>query len=472
MKLIKFFVCALFFLFLILCQFSTAVYCKDKLDIPDKMEIIFDSSSNFIFSNISGAKISKAKLFLSVAHLEMETIDIMVSIESTDLTWRFNGVKLKQKDSKFYSDIFSIEWDGLDKNRKLVISGSYNVKIFVLDTKDNTLENNSHNFYVDNNLPDIRKIEMKPEGLSNIKLEAQIFDDTKIESVIFQFQNYKKGKQDELLLQSSAINEGEYSCIISSEAFPDRTLFEGVLIAKDKAANISAAKVSLFFAPEISIKANSDILYFNSEILPRQMQIQGTYTVGTLKTNINETYENTNNLEGSNWLKNMEIKNATTGKSINPALNENGEWNADLKDFLIQGDNQIEYCVIDYFSSVNNGKCSVIVNYDTELPLIKRAYIWPAGGQIIMTEMSEKVKLISNKTTFEVDLIKLNGSKITLSGFGRLVNDDRDIEVQPDKDFISKVEKGDNIIIRILNIIDIAGNTADKIESEKFVYDK
>ncbi|MBI4650318.1 hypothetical protein HY745_03335 [Candidatus Desantisbacteria bacterium] len=460
MKLIKKII--IYSLFLLIIIIITVF--ADKSD--DRMGIYFEPSGNFIFSNASGALLNKGNLKFHVTHKELTNVDIMVNIETTGKNWKFNKINLKPKDgSKFYSEPFLIEWDGLDKDNNPVVSGQYVIKIIVLDEQDNVLEDSTGSFFVDNSPPEIRKIEVKHGENSELRIEAQIFDDSKMDKVIF-----KNTTGEELTFQSNTALEGEYFLTLNSGKLLNKLPFHGTILAKDKTSNVSTAKIAISVNPDIIVKSDNNIMYFNAGILAHNLKIQGNYSIGTLKVTINENYENTYNLEGTNWIKKIEIRNTFNDKILVPILNEAGEWEANVGDFLTQGENQLQYNIIDYFGGITQKTCPITIVYDRELPVIIKAYQW-AKSQI-MLEMSEKVMIVPNTTLFEVELTKSAGMKNTYNASGRLINNDMNIEVQPEQEFLNAAEKGDKVIVKLTKISDIAGNMPDKVESMEFIYEK
>lgn len=431
----------------------------------EKIEVHYDTSSSLIFSNTPGAVINKGKFVFNISHKDTDMVDIMVSIENTNKDWRFNKVKLQSKDGKFYSENFSIDWDGVDKENKPVISGHYNIKIFVVDAQDNSIEDNNNIFNVDNAVPDIRKVEFRPDENNLLRIEAQIFDDSKIGKVSFQYTT-KMGSKEEVVLQANADKEGDFFAAIPMGSILNISSLEGTLLAKDKAMNASSAKVSLTLTPDLTITSEDNKIYFNADVMPYQFKIEGKYSIGNLKVSINDSFENTYELEGKSWIKKVELKNTNNDKIVVPAVSEVGTWEADINNTLSKGDNRFHYIYTDYLNNTTVREIKTNIIYDIDPPRILKGYMW-AGGQI-MVDMSEKVKIVSNKTLFEIDMLKADGSKTTVSGSGRLINNDINIEIQAGQDLV----KGEKIVIRMIKLADIADNTPDKIESEPFIYDK
>ncbi|MBI5207380.1 MAG: hypothetical protein HY934_06265 [Candidatus Firestonebacteria bacterium] len=448
-------------LFLLFC-FTLVI---SALEVKKTMKVNYDNKSSYILSNIIGASVNTGKVLFTVSSDNADILDIMVAIENTDKVWKFNKVELKQKDSKYESEIFSVVWNGMDKENKALIEGEYNIKIMAVNTQDETIEDNTHSFNIDNLIPEIRSVTLNPKTDNTIKIEAQIFDNSEINKVTFHIKGMEK---DEFLLNQDIVHNGLYFGSVSTGILKDN--FEGVILATDKALNISICKITPNINYEIKVESESNIISFNASILPYQFNIKGTYSIGTLKTNVNDNYENTIDLNGTNWIKKIEIRNLSGNRTSIPILDENGGWEINnIKDFLNNGENRIQFVITDLFSNLITKDSPIVINYDIELPRIDKAYKW-AGSQIIL-EMSEKVKIIPNQTLFEVDLIKPSGEKSTFAASGRLTNNDSNIELLIEGDFLSKIVKGDKIITRAIKISDIAGNISEKIESPEFIFE-
>ncbi|MBI5416847.1 hypothetical protein HZA55_02715, partial [Candidatus Poribacteria bacterium] len=225
-------------------------------------------------------------------------------------------------------------------------------------------------------------------------------------------------------------------------------------------------KVTLTLTPDLTITSEDNRIYFNADVMPYQFKVEGKYAIGNLKVSINDSFENTYELEGKSWIKKIELKNTNNEKIVIPAVSEVGTWEADINNILSKGDNRFHYSYTDYLNNTTVREIKTNIIYDIDPPKILKGYMW-AGGQI-MVDMNEKVKIVSNKTLFEIDMLKSDGSKTTISGNGRLINNDINIEIQASQDLV----KGEKIVVRIMKIADMADNTPDKIESEPFIYDK
>ncbi|MBI4649774.1 hypothetical protein HY745_00415 [Candidatus Desantisbacteria bacterium] len=441
-----------------------------EISAKDTIEVYPKSESSLNFSNAPDAKINKGEFIFDVSHSSLDFVDVMVSIENTDKVWRFNKVKLSlnAKDDKYHSENLSVIWEGINKENKPVIGGQYNIKILIVDTKDNSVEDSSSYFIIDNEPPDIREVVIIPDENNAIRIECQIIDDSKIEKVNYQFNN-KVGQKEDFILQSNPTKNEEYFTVISSDKLFDITPFESYIIAKDKVGNHSTAKLILTLIPELVISTEKDKLLIKGDTLLSQLKLEGKYVNGNLKININDSKENVYDLEGKNWIKKIEFKNITNNKTIIPAVFENGQWEADLKGFLKQGENRIQYIYTDFFNK-STVKDLPIITYDIALAKIYKISILDTG--IFLVEMNEKVKIIINKTSFEIDLIKSDGTKTIYPADVRLINNDTNIEITPGIGFRNKVVKDDKVIIKIFNISDILDNITDKIESDTFIYNR